>query len=111
MRTLDIDQLYDAQFDNIPNGKEYSNFLGFVKNLFPKHTVVGKILGSTNTGKGIELGELFNNKHQSTPKTKYISVPTPPVSNKKDNTQIYMIGGGVLLIIVVLAIIFTHKNK
>ena len=119
MKTLDIDQLYDAQFAAVPDGEEYSNFsigaaLGAIKNLFPAHTIVGKALGSTNHSKGIELGKLFGGHHKphAAPKPPQPVVVRAPVSKieKKDHTKMYMIGGGVLLLIIVLAFVLTHKK-
>jgi len=114
MKTLDIDQLYDAQFAHVPDGEEYSNFLGFLKNIFPKHTILGGLMGSTNNSKGIELGKLFGGHHKphAAPKPPQPVVVRAPVAKieKKDHTKMYMIGGGVLLLVIVLMFVFMHKK-
>ena len=112
MKTLDINQLYDAQFANVPDGEEYSNFLGFLKNIFPKHTVLGGLMGSTNSSKGIELGGLFGGgkKHHKKHKPQPVIVQASPKPEKKDHTKMYMIGGGVLLLVIILMFVFMHKK-
>ncbi len=113
MKPLEINQLYDAQFSQVPDGEEYSNFLGFLKNIFPQHTILGGLMGSTNKSKGIELGGLFGeNKHHKHHKSQPVIVQTPPPAKpkKEDRTKMYMIGGGVLLLIIVLMFVFMHKK-
>ena len=117
MKTLDIEQLYAVPYlddYDIPDGEEYSNFsLGFVKNFFPKHTIVGKLLGSNNKSRGIKLSDIIGEKKkkQSAPKTKqYVAPALKSVPEKKDHKKLYMIGGGVLLVIIILAVVLTYKK-
>ena len=115
MKTLDIDQLYDAQFAAVPDGEEYSNFKGFafLKNIFPAHTILGGLMGSENHSKGIELGNLFGGgkkHHHKKPKPQPVIVQAPPKPEKKDHTKMYMIGGGVLLLVIILMFVFMHKK-
>ncbi len=111
MKTFELNDLYDYQFQQPGTNAEYSNFLGFVKDLFPAHTIVGKALGSNNHGKGIELGGLIGlaggNATKSPKQTHYVHTPV----KKDDDLKKYVIIGGVVLLAMIVGMFYYFSQK